>query len=104
METITHPSAPVADATSAEIIAHAPPAPDLNPSTGSGPAASPTAAGPKTTTATVNAATGVIYQGQVYAKGSTITAPRKALKKFAKAVTIAKPTNSTAQKSKVVAK
>jgi hypothetical protein len=97
-EVPTSPSAPIGDESTTKILAGAPPAPALNPAApvAIAPAASPTAPAVKTTTATVNAATGVIYQGKVYEKGATITAPRKALRKFAKAVTIATPASKKA--------
>jgi hypothetical protein len=98
-EVPTSPSAPVSDAPTSKILAGAPLAPNLNPSAplAIAPAVSPTAPAVKTTTAKVNAATGVIYQGKVYEKGATITAPRKALRKFAKAVTIAAPARNASR-------
>jgi len=90
------PATSGADQSTKDILAGAPPPPALNPQPA--PAAPVTAPSTaiKTTTAIANKP--VLFGGKIYAKGDTITAPRAALKKYASALTIAKPTNSTSRK------
>jgi hypothetical protein len=93
-EVTNSPSAPIGDESTTKILAGAPLAPDLNKAAPSAPASAPSASlRLKTLTATANKP--VLYDGKIYAKGDTITAPRADLKKFASVVTITKATAKT---------
>jgi hypothetical protein len=80
------PSAPVADAPTAKILATAPPAPHLN--TKEAPASQPRAATTKThPTYTATANRPVQVTGVIYEKGAAVTGPLSLLKKFGGALT-----------------